>query len=448
MTPVRRPDVENTTSGLMLLAAEHSVVVTGEEHHQDALTRHAPGVDGRPRRVAVELRFAPIRHGRHTGQRGVEVLLDGRRVGELTRRMSQRYGPLLDHVLAAGGRPGCVAQVVNGRPDAGGRPLVEVRLRLPAEPEGWGVAAPHPAPPVPGIGSGGAPPVPGYGPGAGHGHDPGAAHGHDPGAAHGHGSGAAHGHGPGAGHGYGSAAGPGFPPTRPAAPGVPPLPPSGPGHGARPGPPSGSRRPGGRRPNRRPLWIAGGVGALLLTIGIAVSGQSPDATLATGPAADVVAGRPAPTSTPYPTTTSATPTPEPTPAVEGAPDAPVVARTTVPAGGRGTSADASSRSAGPRAGGPAARTTTSPAPATARSSTAKSSTAGSSTARSSTATKKPAAAASGGCDPNYSGCVPIASDVDCAGGSGNGPAYVSGPIRVTGTDKYDLDRDGNGIACE
>ena len=34
------------------------------------------------------------------------------------------------------------------------------------------------------------------------------------------------------------------------------------------------------------------------------------------------------------------------------------------------------------------------------------------------------------CDPNYSGaCVPIASDVDCAGGSGNGPAYVQGPVR-------------------
>ncbi|CAN3129797.1 Excalibur domain protein [Mycobacterium sp. smrl_JER01] len=53
------------------------------------------------------------------------------------------------------------------------------------------------------------------------------------------------------------------------------------------------------------------------------------------------------------------------------------------------------------------------------------------------------------CDPNYSGaCVPIASDVDCAGGSGNGPAYVSGPVRVIGSDIYDLDRDGNGIACE
>jgi hypothetical protein len=53
------------------------------------------------------------------------------------------------------------------------------------------------------------------------------------------------------------------------------------------------------------------------------------------------------------------------------------------------------------------------------------------------------------CDPNYSGaCVPIASDVDCQGGSGNGPAYVSGPVTVVGSDIYDLDRDGNGTGCE
>jgi hypothetical protein len=53
------------------------------------------------------------------------------------------------------------------------------------------------------------------------------------------------------------------------------------------------------------------------------------------------------------------------------------------------------------------------------------------------------------CDPNYSGaCVPIASDVDCVGGSGNGPAFVRGPVYVTGTDIYDLDRDGDGVACE
>jgi hypothetical protein len=53
------------------------------------------------------------------------------------------------------------------------------------------------------------------------------------------------------------------------------------------------------------------------------------------------------------------------------------------------------------------------------------------------------------CDPNYSGaCVPIASDVDCAGGSGNGPAYVQGPVTVVGTDIYGLDRDHDGIGCE
>lgn len=53
------------------------------------------------------------------------------------------------------------------------------------------------------------------------------------------------------------------------------------------------------------------------------------------------------------------------------------------------------------------------------------------------------------CHPNYEErCVPIPSDVDCAGGSGNGPAYVRGPVRVVGPDVYGLDRDGDGWACE
>lgn len=53
------------------------------------------------------------------------------------------------------------------------------------------------------------------------------------------------------------------------------------------------------------------------------------------------------------------------------------------------------------------------------------------------------------CDPNYAGaCVPIAADVDCAGGSGNGPAYVQGPVTVVGSDIYRLDNDGDGTACD
>ena len=60
-------------------------------------------------------------------------------------------------------------------------------------------------------------------------------------------------------------------------------------------------------------------------------------------------------------------------------------------------------------------------------------------------TRAPAA-----CDPNYSGaCVPIDSDVDCGGGSGNGPSYVYAKrFQVTGSDIYGLDSDNDGIACE
>jgi endonuclease YncB( thermonuclease family) len=63
----------------------------------------------------------------------------------------------------------------------------------------------------------------------------------------------------------------------------------------------------------------------------------------------------------------------------------------------------------------------------------------------------PAPAAGAGCHASYTGaCVPTGfSDVDCAGGSGNGPGYVSGKrFQVVGPDVYRLDSDGDGIACE
>jgi hypothetical protein len=52
------------------------------------------------------------------------------------------------------------------------------------------------------------------------------------------------------------------------------------------------------------------------------------------------------------------------------------------------------------------------------------------------------------CHPSYSGCVPTASDVDCSGGSGDGPEYVSGPVQVLGSDPYGLDNDNDGVGCE
>ena len=53
------------------------------------------------------------------------------------------------------------------------------------------------------------------------------------------------------------------------------------------------------------------------------------------------------------------------------------------------------------------------------------------------------------CDPNYAGaCLdPNSADYDCEGGSGDGPDYT-GTVRVVGDDPYDLDRDGDGIACD
>lgn len=60
------------------------------------------------------------------------------------------------------------------------------------------------------------------------------------------------------------------------------------------------------------------------------------------------------------------------------------------------------------------------------------------------------AVAESACHPAYGPCVPVASDVDCAGGSGDGPAYVAGPVTVLeiGVDPYGLDADDDGVGCE
>ena len=104
--------------------------MTREEHHQDVLAaRTGP--------VVAELRPCTITAGKHAGQDGLEVLLDGRRVGELTRLMAQRYRPMVDEVRARGYRAGCEAEL---RDDARG---VQVELRLPS-----GTGRPAAAPPT------------------------------------------------------------------------------------------------------------------------------------------------------------------------------------------------------------------------------------------------------------------------------------------------------------
>ncbi|MFE5478097.1 MULTISPECIES: hypothetical protein [unclassified Nocardia] len=63
------------------------------------------------------------------------------------------------------------------------------------------------------------------------------------------------------------------------------------------------------------------------------------------------------------------------------------------------------------------------------------------------ATPAVATAQPSNCHASYTPCLPIVSDVDCEGGSGNGPVYT-GRVTVIGPDDYGLDRDGDGIGCE
>ena len=115
-----RPDSEP-----LVLHGEHAVTVTKEERHQAALARHLSS-DGRARQMAVELGFCRVAEGKYRGNRAIEVRIGAERVGELTARMSERYAPLVEAVLAAGRRPVCEAVVTGGSRGA------QVELRLPA----------------------------------------------------------------------------------------------------------------------------------------------------------------------------------------------------------------------------------------------------------------------------------------------------------------------------
>jgi hypothetical protein len=62
----------------------------------------------------------------------------------------------------------------------------------------------------------------------------------------------------------------------------------------------------------------------------------------------------------------------------------------------------------------------------------------------------PATTAPRNCDPAYPDvCLHDGiGDYDCAGGTGNGPNYVRGPIRVLPPDPFGLDADGDGTGCD
>jgi hypothetical protein len=60
-----------------------------------------------------------------------------------------------------------------------------------------------------------------------------------------------------------------------------------------------------------------------------------------------------------------------------------------------------------------------------------------------------AGGAADNCHPNYYGaCLsPDSEDYDCEGSGGNGPDFIKGPVYISGSDPFGLDRNGDGIGC-
>ena len=151
------------------------------------------------------------------------------------------------------------------------------------------------------------------------------------------------------------------------------------------------------RARRHWKWLAGGIAALVI-VGVVNAQNAPEPT-ATAPPSAAATEQPTATPTDDPTP-SPTPTASPSPSPSPSPTpVPTVAPTPVPT----------------------------PAP-----------------------TAEPTPVPAPNCHSSYQGAclTPGIGDYDCAGGSGNGPNYVSGPISFVGPDEFDLDGDGDGVGCE
>lgn len=123
----------NSADTLELLAPERQVTVTGEDGHQDVLAELAARGRGAERLpVFASLHRCTVSRGKYAGQGGIEVRIDGSRVGELTKLQADRYLPIVASAEEAGRPAGCEASLTWG--DKGWQ--VEVQLPRPADPAG------------------------------------------------------------------------------------------------------------------------------------------------------------------------------------------------------------------------------------------------------------------------------------------------------------------------
>jgi hypothetical protein len=126
LTDSDRRFLESAPTWSVPLVGDVLVTVTGEERHQRALTEYRRPIGKEWTRWIATLGLCEISGGRHVGEPAIEVAMDAQRVGELTKRMSDRYGHLVASAVQAGKVAGCQALVINEY----GRGL-QVELLLP-----------------------------------------------------------------------------------------------------------------------------------------------------------------------------------------------------------------------------------------------------------------------------------------------------------------------------
>jgi hypothetical protein len=102
----------NQAEGLKVWDAVRHVTVTGEELHQDVLRALEPGSGPAGTfPILAGLDVCEIVKGKYEGERTVEVQVNGRRVGQLTKAQANKYLSLVEADLAREQRPGCHAYV-------------------------------------------------------------------------------------------------------------------------------------------------------------------------------------------------------------------------------------------------------------------------------------------------------------------------------------------------
>ena len=108
--PERRPSTKRVDArgdepeDAVLLGSQGRISVVGESHYQDALDSVCGGKceEGHGRKVYAELRLEP---DNEFDPNAVGVLVDGQKVGHLSRQDAITYAPVLKVVTEAGKRP-------------------------------------------------------------------------------------------------------------------------------------------------------------------------------------------------------------------------------------------------------------------------------------------------------------------------------------------------------